>query len=98
MSKPTGTVLSLPAFLGGSRRLRHQTEVIHPIPHNDLEVLAEVIKTMRSHKIIADADLMKAESRMRDAEVRVKEAQGELNEAIDAYEAEVAERGLLCRK
>ena len=87
-------IVSLPAFLKRVKRIP-DTDMIDVTPSipadKDLEVLAQTISILRNRKVIADGDLMKAE-------YRAIEAEKELHEAIDAYEAEVRERGLLCRK
>ncbi len=93
MSK--STVLTIPAFFrrGVERQPQSAREMIDVTPdvENDLEVLAKTIDIMRSRKVVADGDLIRAEG-------RAKEAADDLNEAVDIYEAEVRRRGLLCRK
>ena len=61
------------------------------LPENDLEFLAKTIAMMRSRKEATSADRARAISADEDADT-------DLNGAIDAYEAEVQRRGLLCRK
>lgn len=90
----SSAVISLPAFLKRGRPLDGEvlgTKAPSIPPDKDLEVLAQTIVILRNRSVIADGDFMKAE-------IRAAEAKQELNEAIDAYEAEVRERGLLCRK
>jgi len=87
-------IVSLPAFLKRVKRIPEadMIDVTPSIPPDkDLEVLAQTISILRNRKVIADGDLIKAE-------MRAHEAEKELHEAIDAYEAEVRDRGLLCRK
>lgn len=94
-------IVSLPAFLKRVKRPA-EADVIDVTPSippdKDLEVLAQTISILRNRKVIADGDVMKCELRTREAEMRAGEAEKELHEAIDAYEAEVRDRGLLCRK
>lgn len=90
----SSAVISLPAFLKRNRPLDGEvlgSKAPAIPPDKDLEVLAQTIDILRNRKVIADGDFMKAE-------IRAAEAKQELNEAIDAYEAEVRERGILCRK
>ena len=86
MSKPTGFKAFLASVPSTSRQA--QIEAMSP---KDLEVLAQIIVTRRNQKVIADAGLMRAEE-------QAKEAAAHLIAAIDEYEAEVLDRGLLFRK
>ena len=90
MSK--GAVITLPAFLRRARVAESEMVDVTPIlPENDLEVLAKTIDVMRSRKVIADGNKIRATE-------AAEEAAEDLNAAVDAYESEVKRRGLLCRK
>jgi hypothetical protein len=91
VARKVSKVLTLPAFLRGAPREPREMIDITPDDGTDLEVLAKTIDIMRSRKVIADGDLIRAEG-------RAKEAEDDLNAAVDAYEEEVRKRGLLCRK